>query len=231
MRRVRMVVYGAGLVGSPLLLIAYWVLYPAYGDLSSADIVSDIGAAPGRTTVADVFAVTAVFLTVPASLAYLRALEATAPRLSRVGATLSVVGWMAILPLVVLDVVARELAAEPKVFGAIYTSGPVVALSAVATVHVLGGLLIGVALVRTRLVPRPLAVAATVAPVAHLTSNLAGVLWVDIASWLVAAATGVAVLPGLARLVAADESVTRREQRGRGTGADTDLGVHVLDVT
>ena len=231
MRRVRMMVYGAGLVGSPLLLIAYWVLYPAYGDLSSANIVSDIGAAPGRTTVADVFAVTAVFLTVPASLAYLRALEATAPWLSRLGTTLSVVGWMAILPLVLLDVVARELAAEPKVFGAIYTSGPVVALSAVATVHVLGGLLIGVALVRTRLVPRPLALAATVAPVVHLTSNLAGVLWVDIASWLVVAATGVAVLPGLARLVAADESVTRREQRGRGTGADTDLGVHVLDMT
>ena len=226
-----MVVYAAGLVGSPLLLIAYWVLYPAYGDVSSSNIVSDIAAAPGRTTVADVFALTAVFLTIPASLAYLRALEATAPRLSRVGATLSVVAWTAKLPLVVLDVVARELASEATASGAIYTSGPVVALSAVATVHVLGGLLIGLALVRTRLVPRPLALAATVAPVAHLTSNLAGVLWVDVGTWLVVAAAGVAVLPGLARLVAADESVTSREQRGRGTGADTDLGVHVLDVT
>ena len=231
MRRVRMVVYGAGLVGSPLLLIAYWVLYPAYGDLSSADIVSDIGASPGRTALADVFAVIAIFLTVPGSLAYLRTLVSTAPWLGRVGATLSLVGWMAILPLVVMDVVARELAAEPRLFDAVYTSPTVVVLSGVATVHVVGGVLIGVGLVRTRLVPRALALAATVAPVAHLASNLAGVLWVDVASWLVAAATGVAVLPKLARLVAADESVTGGEQRRRGSGADTDLGVDVLDVT
>jgi hypothetical protein len=231
MRRIRMVVYAAGLVGSPLLLIVYWVLYPAYGDLHAADIVSGIGASPGRTTVADVFAVTAIFLTVPGSLGYLRALLGGAPWLGRIGASLSVVGWMAVLPLVILDVVARELAPEPKVFGAILTSGPVVALSAVATVHVVGGVLIGLGLLRARLVPRALAVAATAAPVVHLTANLAGVLWVDVASWLVAAATGVAVLPGLARLVAADEAVTGGEQGGRGPGPDTDLGVHVLDVT
>ena len=231
MRRVRMLVYAAGLVGSPLLMVVYWLLYPAYGDLRATDIVADIGAAPDRAAVADVFGFTAVFLAVPAALGYLRALVGPAPRLARTGAALSVVGWMAVLPLVVMDVVAHELAGEPVLFDAIYTSTAMQTLSAVASVHVAGGVLIGVALVRTRLVPRWLGVAATLVPAVHLTSNLAGLLWVDVASWLVAAATGVALLPRLARLVTADEAVPRGKESGRRTRPDVDLGVDVLDVT
>jgi hypothetical protein len=226
-----MFVYAAGLVASPLLLAVYWVLYPAYGEIHGADILRDIGAAPDRTAVADVFAFASCFLAVPAALGYLRVLVGRAPWLSRVGSSLLVVGWMAVLASLVLDVAARELSAEPSRFEALYASPAVQALSALASLHIVGGVLIGVALIRTRVVPRWLAVAATLAPVVHLTSNLAGLLWVDVATWVVTAATGIAVLPRLARLVAADEAVPGGEQ-GRGSPrADADLGVHVLDVT
>jgi hypothetical protein len=53
--------------------------------------------------------------------------------------------------------------------------------------------LIGVALVRTRLVALPLGVAFTVAGPTHLAANVAGQLWVDVATWLVTAAAGAAV--------------------------------------
>jgi hypothetical protein len=230
MGRARLLGYAAGLVACPLLLAVYWLLNPAYGDLQAADIAVDIGGAPGRTRVADMFAFTAVFLAVPGTLAYLRLLTARAPVVGRIGCWLAVVGWVAVLPLLVMDVVAGELSASPDMFEAIYDSTPMVLLSAIATLHVVGGVLIGVALVRTRLVPRPLAVAAALAPVVHLASNLAGLLWVDIASWLVVAATGLAVLPGLARLVAADESLLRGEQGGPRPRPDPDLGVDVLHV-
>jgi hypothetical protein len=230
MRRVRILVYAAGLVGSPLLLLVYWLLYPAYGDLRALDIVADIGRSPDRAQVADGFAIGAVFLAVPGTLAYLRALAAPAPWLGRIGGGLAIVGWMAVLPLLMMDVVARELAAEPELFRAVYESAAVVALSAVATLHVAGGVIIGVALFRTRLVPRPLGAAAALAPLVHLGSNLAGLLWVDVGSWLVAAATGVLVLPGLARLVTADEAMLSGEEGGSGTRPDANLGVDVLDM-
>jgi hypothetical protein len=212
MRRIRTVLYAAGLVGSPLLFGAYWLLYPAYGDLAAADIVADSGAAPGRTEIADACAFAAVFLAVPGALGYLRALVERSPRLARTGCALAVLGWMAVLPLLVLDVVARELAATPALFIATYHSTAVVVLSAVAALHVVGGVVIGVALVRTRLVPRSLGVAAALAPLVHLASNLAGLLWVDVLCWLVAAVTGMVVVPGLARLVAADEAVLRGDE-------------------
>jgi hypothetical protein len=231
MRRLRLTTYAAGLVAGPLLFATYWVLYPAYGDLRGAELLADIGAAPGRTLLADAFAFPAVFLAVPGTLGYLRALDGRAPRLAGVGAAVSILGWMAVLPPLTLDLVARELRDDPARFDAIFTSPAVTVLNAVAGLHVVGAVLIGLALVRTRIVAQPLAVAATAAPRVHLGSNLAGLLWLDVAAWLVIAATGVAVLPGLARLVAADEAVPRRVEGGPGPRADADLGVDVLDVS
>ena len=231
MGRLRTLVYAAGLVASPLMFAMYWVLYPAYGDLRAADLVADIGSAPGRAQVADAFAFVAVFLAVPGALAYLRVLVARSPRLARIGCALTITGWIAVLVLLMTDVAARELAARPELFVALYGSPEVTVLSVLAALHIVGGVVIGVALVRSRLVRRPLAVAATLAPVVHLASNLAGLLWIDVACWVVLAVTGVVVLPRLTRLVAADEAVLRGEQGGGGPGTDSDLGVHVLHVT
>jgi hypothetical protein len=68
-----------------------------------------------------------------------------------------------------------------------------------AGLHIVGGVLIGVALVRTRLVPLPLAVAATAAPAVHLAANLSGQFWLDATAWIVVATAGGVVAAGLLR--------------------------------
>lgn len=195
--RFRLTLDAAGLVASPLLFAAYWILFPAYGDLHASDFLADISGAPDRALVADGFAFTAVFLAVPGVLAYLRALDGRAPRLAASGGALSVLGWLAVLPTLTMDLAARELGAEPAAFTDLFTSPGITTLNALAGLHIVGAVLIGIALVRTRLVPRGLAIAATLAPVVHLAANLSSLLWVDVATWLVVAATGVAVLAEL----------------------------------
>ena len=66
-----------------------------------------------------------------------------------------------------------------------------ISLNVVATLHVVGGLIPGIALVRSRLVPRPLAVATAAAAPVQLVANLSGQLWLDSATWLVVAVAGV----------------------------------------
>ena len=103
---------------------------------------------------------------------------------------MALIGWVALVGVLMCDVVAAESGTDPVVFEDVYANPIVVALSGVATLHILGALLIGVALMRTRLVALPLAVAFTAAAPVHLGSNLGGQLWLDAITWLVVAATG-----------------------------------------
>ena len=194
MERLRTAVYALGLVASPLLILAYWVLYPAYGDVHGADVFADISAAPSRTYVADAVMLVGCLLAVAGALAYLQVLVAKAPRLSRIGAGCTVVGWIAVLALLLLDVVAAQKETTTAAFQAVYGDPLVLTLNGLAALHLLGGVLIGLALLRIRVVPTWLGVAGTVAPLVHFVSNVSGLLVVDGATWLVTAAMGWVVL-------------------------------------
>jgi len=65
---------------------------------------------------------------------------------------------------------------------------PVIALNIIATLHVIGGTMLGIALWRTRVVPVWAAVAATLAQPIHFVSNIAGILWIDAMTWIALAA-------------------------------------------
>jgi len=52
-------------------------------------------------------------------------------------------------------------------------------INVVAAMHIVGGVLIGVALIRTRVVPPAAGIIATLAAPVHLAANLAGLLWLD----------------------------------------------------
>ena len=56
MDRLGKSVAAIALVGSPLLILAYFVTYPAYGELHADAIARDLSADPGMTQAADVFA-------------------------------------------------------------------------------------------------------------------------------------------------------------------------------
>jgi len=185
------------LVGSPLLLLGYFALYPAYGEIHSADIDRAIAADPGTTRVAVVLALAGVFLAVPAVLAMLRLLRTASPRLAPWGAGLAVVGWMSLVGTLMTDVAAIELGDDLASFKALYDSPFLVALNALACLHIVGGVLLGVALLRTRAIPRALAITAIVETPIHLGANLAGQFWLDALTWIATATVGGAVARAL----------------------------------
>jgi hypothetical protein len=201
MERIRTLVSAGSLVASPLLVLAYWLTYPAYGVFGGDEIIREVDRAPVQTSVSDIFITLGAVLAVPMSLALMRALRGPAPRLALLGGTLSVIGWIAVAVLVMTDVVAVEIANQGPskelvgMFEDLLTNPLVIGLNVLASLHLIGGVLIGLALVRSRMIPRWLAIGATLAPPVHLASNLAGQLWLDSITWVVVAAAYAFVIP------------------------------------
>lgn len=190
LERARLTLAAAGLVGTPLLLMTYFVLNPSYGDVHSADIARSIAAHPTRCTAADIAAFIGVLLAVPAILAFLRLLRPRTPWLASIGCSAAIVGKVALFGALVLDVVAIELDGDVAAYHDIVTNPVLEVVNGVIALHIVGSVLIGIALYRTRLVPRALAAAATAAPVVHLAAYFMDQVWIDVICWLVAAATG-----------------------------------------
>ena len=103
------------------------------------------------------------------------------------------------------DVVATEIAQlgptdeTVRLFKNLLTNPLVIALNVAASLHILGVVLIGVALLRAKAIPRPLALGALVAGPIHLAANLAGQLWLDAITWLVVAAAYGLLIPVVLR--------------------------------
>src|SRR5690348_837987 len=193
--RVRQTVWAGSLVLFPLLILTYWVLYPAYGLLDSAAALRAIDGHAARTAMADVFVFTGAFLAAPATLALIRVLDARSPRLAAIGGAMHLPGWIAIVGVVMGDVIAVQMVnggtPSPEIvqlYQRIMSSAPVIALNIIATLHVIGGAMLGVALWRTRVVPLWAGVAATLAQPIHLVSNIAGLFWIDAMTWIALAA-------------------------------------------
>jgi hypothetical protein len=159
---------------------------------------------------------------VPASLVLMALFVQRSSRIGWVGGLLSAVGWIAVVGLLLLGVVAFEIAATSgptpgniHLHHDLLTSPLIISLDVIATLHVLGGMMIGVGLIRTRLVGVTAGVAAAVAPVLHLVSNVAGVLWLDEATWIVLAV----VYAGVARTVLSSDTGTAPLQAATTVGA------------
>ena len=202
--RFRSLAFAGSLVAHPLLIMAYWLLYPAYGLLHAADIARAIAGQPGMATAADACAYAGVFLAVPATIAVMHVLERPSPRLAFIGGTLSLAGWIALVGVLMGDVVAihRDGGGPPSprfldFYDHLMNDPFILALNAMALLHVIGAVVLGVGLYRTQIVPRWAGILAIIAPPIHLGSNFAGRLWIDVAAWVAIAAVGVCV----ARLV------------------------------
>ena len=193
--RVRQTTLAVSLVMFPLSILAYWLLYPAYGLLDSVAALRAIDGHAARTATSDVFAFSGAFLAVPATLALMRVLNARSPRLAAIGGAMHLLGWIAIIALLMGDVIAVQMVSggtpAPDVvqlYRRIMSSPPVIALNIIATLHVIGGPMLGLALWRTRVVPLWAGVAATLAQPIHFVSNIAGILWIDAMTWIALAA-------------------------------------------
>lgn len=179
------------LVVHPVLIAMYWLLYPAYGETSASGVLRTIAGEPSRARVADLFAYTGGLVAVAASLVLMSFFGQRASRVGWWGGALAATGWIAVISVLMLDVVATEMSsgsgpspAMAHAYDDIFNAPITIALNAVASLHVLGGIMIGIALIRTRLVPLAVGVVAAVAPPLHLAANLAGQLWLDELTWI-----------------------------------------------
>ncbi len=195
MIRLRTVVSATSLVLFPLLIFLYWLFYPAYGLLEPEKVVRAIDGHAAVTTFANACALAGSFLAVAASLALMRVLEERSPRLAVIGGALSVLGWTALVGALMPDVLAIQMTdhggltpAFVDLFRRFSNSPTMIALNVLALFHVIGGVLLGVALIRTRIVPRWAGWTAALTPVIHLSSNIAGLLWIDEVTWIAVAA-------------------------------------------
>ena len=134
--RVSQTVSAASLVLFPLAILTYWLLYPAYGLLDSAAALRAIDGHAARTATADVFVFTGAFLAAPATLALMRVLNARSPRLAAIGGALHLLGWIAIIGVVMGDVIAVQMVSGgtpsheiEQLYRRIMSSGPVIALN------------------------------------------------------------------------------------------------------
>ena len=191
MMRIVRVLSAVSLVLFPLLVLVYWLLYPAYGLLDAGAILKAIDGHATRTTIADAFIFTATFLAVLATLALARALVHASPKLAIIGGGLTLVGWVALIGAAVGDPVAVEFirAGPPNqaaidLYSHIVNSPIMIGLNVLATLHIVGAVVLGAALIRTRLIPRWAAVTATIAAPIHFAANVSGVLWLDELTWI-----------------------------------------------
>jgi hypothetical protein len=208
MERFRRIFFATSLVASPLFILAYWLTYPAYGELAGESVIRTVSRDPSMTAVSDAFALMGALLAVPASLALIRVLRKATPNLALLGGSLNLLGWVAVSILLMTDVVATEIAQlgatdeTVRLFKNLLANPLVIALNIAASLHIVGAVLIGAALLRAKLIPRPLALAALVAGPIHLAANLAGLLWLDSITWVVVAVAFGLLIP----LVLSDES-------------------------
>lgn len=227
--RTRRLTGALALVAYPMLIFTYWLVYPAYGKSGATAILNAIDGHAARTQAADVFAYAGAFLAVPASLMLMTVLRQRGSRIGWVGGLLSALGWIAVVGLLVLDGLAVEITRGSgptpgmlHLYHDVLYSPLTIVLDAIATLHVLGGVLIGLGLLRTRLVGLTAAIVATLAPPLHFVSNVAGVLWVDEATWIALAV----VYALVARVVLAEETTaSRRTATTAGVGAEARVEV------
>lgn len=208
MERFRKIFFATSMVASPLFILAYWLTYPAYGELAGAGVIRTVSRDPSMTALSDAFALLGTLLAVPASLALIRVLRKATPNLALLGGSLNLLGWVAVSILLMTDVVATEIAQlgstdeTVRLFENLLRNPLVIALNVAASLHIVGAVLIGAALLRAKLIPRLLALGALVAGPIHLAANLAGQLWLDSITWVVLAVAYGLLIP----LVLRDES-------------------------
>jgi len=152
LKRESMFLLAAGLIGYPVCILAYWCLEPAYGLLASAAIVGANVGHGTRKTIANAVALAGCLLAIPATLAAMMTIGNRSPRLAVIGGAMSIVGWVAVFGTLILDPVAVQIVAQGPpakelvdLFTRLANSPTIISLNILAALHLIGGILLGVA--------------------------------------------------------------------------------------
>lgn len=171
-----------------------------------ADPVGEsVAADPGTQRLILWCGLVAVLTLLPGALAAVRLLRRHTPRLATWTAALLVPGYLGMTGLVAVDaavLAGTNLGLPPgtvtELSDAVFALPTVNILVSLFIVgHIVGTLLLGIAAFRSRVIPRPLAVALALSQFVHLAAVIAGLPWLDLLAW----ATTAVGMAALARVV------------------------------
>lgn len=194
--RFRRIAGAASLVLGPLLLTIGFAVLPWHpNDETELESLTTTASHLTATQIGDLLAFLGILLMVPATLAVMRAVDRRAPVLGLVGGVLSIAGFVAGMIAVVNDQVVIALADEADLrpaAAAALDSSPAWVLNVVLVVFLagmmIGGIVLGVALLRAKVVPTWAAVAVLAAPLVSLAAHIVDVKAIDVVSGLMTTA-------------------------------------------
>lgn len=150
-----------------------------------------VAAHPGTQRLVLWLGLGAVLTLLPGALAAIRLVRRHTPRLATWTAALLVPGYLGMTALLATDAVAMagtDLGLPPgrvsDLADAVFALPTVTVLTLVFVVgHILGTLVLGIAVLRARLAPAPVAVALAASQFVHLAAVIAGLPWLDLLAW------------------------------------------------
>ena len=178
--RFRRLASAACLVLGPVLLFIAFAVLPWHpNDETEVESLNSIAANLTATQVGDLLAFLGILAMIPATLAVMRAVDRRAPVLGLVGGCLSIASLVAGMIIVINDQVIIALAdtaeLRPAAADAL-DSSPAWVINVVLTVFLIGlligGILLGVALLRSRVIPLWAAVAVIASPVVSIGAHV-----------------------------------------------------------
>jgi len=157
-----------------------------------ADPVGEsVAAAPGRERLVLWCGLIAVLTLLPGAMAACRLLRRHTPRLATWTAALLIPGYLGLTGLLAVDaavLAGTELglpAATVTDLSDAVLSLPTVSILLALFIggHIVGTLLLGIAALRARVIPAPVAIALAVSQFVHLSAVIAGLPWLDLLAW------------------------------------------------
>lgn len=180
--------------------------------VAPAPVGESVAADPGAQRLVLWCGLVAVLTLLPGALAAIRLLRRRTPRLATWTAALLIPGYLGLTAMIATDAVVlagTEVGLAPDQVTDL--SDAVLALPTMNILlsifiigHILGTLLLGIAAYRTRVIPRPVAVALATSQFVHLAAVIGELPWLDLLAWGTTAA-GMTFLAGVVLRTPDDE--------------------------
>ena len=181
----RKMVAGACMVLAPLFLLASMILHPEAGT-SAASQASAIAADPDAWYAAHAFALVAIVLSVPAVLGFMHMLREKRAAEGHVGGALALLGLMAFVGLVAMELTFWQAGGEAETAALIdrtqETLGLVIPFYALTFGFIAGMVVLAYGMVAARVVSGFMAACIAGGAILFAVASLAGETWVGIAA-------------------------------------------------
>jgi hypothetical protein len=201
-RRIRRLFSGACLIAGPALFFLGILVRPTGSDDTGDELLAYVRDNSTAVQLSDLMLITAVLLLVPAFVGAMHVLRNRAPLLGYLGGGLAAVGFVCLFGMITVDGVALEIARRGTAaagMGMVLDQAPnqdlllwTLTLVFVAG-HIIGTILLGIGLFRTRFVPVWAAVAVTMSQPLHFVAHGIGNKPLDVVAFALFAA-GLATL-------------------------------------